>query len=106
MPAVRFAACGALSLLFASCHSASGPRCFAEGVPPPWHYPHAGHDLIDGLDATQPSARECPLDHPPNGAACTLAAEAHCYYVAPGHPCDPDELLCKAGAWSGGHVEF
>ena len=96
----------ALLLIVAGCHPAAGPRCFAEGVPPPWHYQVAGRYLIDGLDATQKSAPACPLDPPGVGAACTLAADASCFYVAPSTPCDPDESVCKDGAWVGDHVQF
>ena len=96
----------ALLLIVAGCHAAAGPRCFAEGVPPPWHYLRAGHDLIDGLNSAQKSAAACPLDRPVNGGACTLAADASCFYVPPSTPCDPDELICKDGAWSGDRVQF
>ena len=47
-----------------------------------------------------------PARRPVNGTACTLAADASCFYVPPSTPCDPDELTCKDGTWSGEHVQF
>ncbi len=91
-----------LCLALAACHANKGPRCFAEGVPPPWHARQAPHALIDGLDPYHSSAAGCPLDAPLPGAPCTLPEDAPCYYVERATPCDPVPVRCKNGVFAVG----
>ena len=90
----------------ANAQTAAKARCFQDGVPPPWHWPHDPHELVDGLDSVSRSDAACPVDRPRERAACTLAAEAHCYYVPFATPCDPTDFECKDGAFVAGRIMY
>lgn len=105
---IALAACkhGASSSTPPSSRTAAEARCFQDGVPPPWKWPHDPHELVDGLSDVQRSDPACPLDRPAEHAACTLPADAACYYVSFASPCDPTAATCENGAFVLGRIQF
>jgi hypothetical protein len=105
---IALASChhGASTSTAPSSRTAAEARCFQEGVPPPWHWPHDPHELIDGLGGPQNSDPACPLDLPAEHSACTLPAEAACYYVSFSAPCDPTAATCENGAVVLARIQF